>query len=322
MAFFRASFSGAGCLPFPYSGQPGKRPSSVISRCRSAFAPRGRRPLRTRPIPGNYLRRAPITTTMSLSIRPAAWIAASIARLRCVLHGGIRQLLLAIEIEYVRKEGLRKLFLAPFPFWPCTTRRSDSSARLPTNARSGPILPFVILNGKLADLATKARSGIGAASQALEGNMKGAAMKQFFGVCSCGSPGTASIPKPSSPRGRAWSSPIFFANAARRGQARANRKNPCQNQTAKLPPARLRQVKQLSVSKHKGDWHDIHPKKSAASKCLKVLCTAMNRSFSRPCRKYWEAFLPYLKTQKYRKNRILERLTEPGKDNRIQGRLG
>ena len=38
----------------------------------------------------------------------------------------------------------------------------------------------------------------------------------------------------------------------------------------------------------------------------------MNRSFSRPCRKYWEAFLPYLKkNEKYRKNRILERLTEP-----------
>ena len=121
MAFFR-QLLGRRCLPFPYSGQPGKgqkqyHPDAGVLSRPGAGVPYGRDPY------GNYLQRAPITTTMSLSIRPAAWIAASIARLD-VLRG-IRQLLLAIEIEYVRKEGLRKLFLAPFPFWPCTTRRSS-----------------------------------------------------------------------------------------------------------------------------------------------------------------------------------------------------
>ncbi len=148
--------------------------AGVLSR------PRGRRPYGRDPY-GNYLRKDTYYDNDVL-VYPPRRLDRRFHRKAPMYCMEYDNFLLAIEIEYVRKEGCVNFFLGSIPLLAVYDPALDVVRVYNRQVWADPFL-FVILNGKLVDLATKSVWDR-ATGQALEGNMKGAAMKQFFGVYS------------------------------------------------------------------------------------------------------------------------------------------
>lgn len=90
--------------------------------------------------------------------------------------------LLAIDIGYVRKKGAVNFFVGPHALLAVYDRGLDVVRLFNRQIWAEPFL-FISQNGKLMDLTTRSLwdTGTGAA---IEGNMKGASMPQFYGAYS------------------------------------------------------------------------------------------------------------------------------------------
>lgn len=87
--------------------------------------------------------------------------------------------LLSIDVNYIKQKGAVNFFLGPAALLAVHDKELDVVRVFDRHIWSEPFL-FVLENGKLIDLTTRSvwepASGL-----ALQGNMQGAAMKQFFG---------------------------------------------------------------------------------------------------------------------------------------------
>ena len=108
--------------------------------------------------------------------------------------------LLAIDIGYIKKKGAVNFFVGPHALLAAYDPKLEVVRVFNRQIWAEPFL-FVARNGRLMDLATRSLWDP-ATGVALEGNMKGASMPQFFGAYSMWfawysmNPETLAIPGP------------------------------------------------------------------------------------------------------------------------------
>lgn len=94
----------------------------------------------------------------------------------------IDQLLMAIDIGYVKKQGAVNFFMGTYPLLAVHDPDLDVVRVFDRQIWADPFL-FTMKDGKLIDLTTQSAWDT-ATGKALDGNMKGAAMRQYYGVYS------------------------------------------------------------------------------------------------------------------------------------------
>ena len=150
-------------------------PQAVVLAKPNGNKPYGRDPY------GNYLRRGTYYDNDRL-IYPVERMDKRFARktpMFCIEYEGY---LLAIDIGYVRKKGAVNFFAGPHALVAVYDRGLEVVRLFNRQIWSEPFL-FITQNGKLMDLTTRSlwdpKSGV-----AVEGNMKGASMPQYYGAYS------------------------------------------------------------------------------------------------------------------------------------------
>ena len=142
--------------------------------------PKGRRPYGRDPY-GNYLRTGTYYDN-DILVYPPRRLDKRFHRKTPMYCLEYENFLLAIEIGYVRKNGCVNFFLGPTALLAVHDPVLDVVRIYNRQVWAEPFL-FIIENGNLIDLATKSKWDR-STGQAVEGNMKGASMKQYFGVYS------------------------------------------------------------------------------------------------------------------------------------------
>jgi len=142
--------------------------------------PRGRRPYGRDPY-GSYLREGTYYDNDVLVYQPRR-LDKTFPRKAPMLCLEYDKLLMAIDIKYVKKLGAVNFFMGPVPMLAVHDKNLDVVRVYNRQIWADPFL-FRIQDGKLIDLETKSVWDP-ATGKALEGNMAGSSMKEYFGVYS------------------------------------------------------------------------------------------------------------------------------------------
>lgn len=142
--------------------------------------PRGRRPYGRDPY-GSYLRKGTYYDN-DILVYPPRRLDKRFPRKTPMLCLEIDALLAAIDIGYVKKNGAVNFFMGPTPLLAVHDTALDVVRIYNRQIWADPFL-YVMKNGKLTDLATGSVWDP-ATGAAIEGNMKGSSMKQYYGVYS------------------------------------------------------------------------------------------------------------------------------------------
>lgn len=142
--------------------------------------PRGKRPYGRDPY-GNYLKKGTYYDNDILVHQPRR-LDRRFHRKAHMLCLEYDNLLLAIDVAYVRKQGAVNFFLGAAPLLAVYDSRLGVVRIFSRTVWAEPFL-FIMHEGRLMDLATRSYWDT-ATGKAVEGNMRGASMKEFFGVYS------------------------------------------------------------------------------------------------------------------------------------------
>lgn len=142
--------------------------------------PRGRRPYGRDPY-GSYLRKGTYYDNDIMVYMPRR-MDKRFPRKAPMLCLELENLLMAIDISYVKKAGAVNFFMGATALLAVHDRALDVVRVYNRQIWADPFL-YVFENGKLTDLATRS-TWDPATGVATEGNMKGSSMKQYFGVYS------------------------------------------------------------------------------------------------------------------------------------------
>lgn len=142
--------------------------------------PRGKRPYGRDPY-GSYLKKDTYYDNDILAYQPR-WLDRRFHRKTPMLCLEYENFLLAVDIAYVKKKGAVNFFLGPAPLLAVHDKRLDVVRIYSRQIWADPFL-FVMREGRLMDLNTRSIWDV-ATGKATEGNMRGASMKEFFGVYS------------------------------------------------------------------------------------------------------------------------------------------
>ncbi|MBD5417199.1 MAG: DUF3179 domain-containing protein [Desulfovibrio sp.] len=142
--------------------------------------PRGRRPYGRDPY-GSYLKKDTYYDNDTLAYQPR-WLDRRFHRKTAMLCLEYDHFLLAVDIAYVKKKGAVNFFLGPAPLLAVHDKRLDVVRIYSRQVWAEPFL-FVMQDGSLTDINTKS-TWDPATGKATGGNMRGASMKEFFGVYS------------------------------------------------------------------------------------------------------------------------------------------
>lgn len=154
--------------------------SSVFPEARVLAKPRGRRPYGRDPY-GSYLKKDTYYNNDTLAYQPR-FLDRRFHRKAPMLCLEYDHFLLAVDIAYVKKKGAVNFFLGPAPLLAVHDKRLDVVRIYSRQVWAEPFL-FVIEDGRLVDINTRSIWDT-ATGKATEGNMRGASMKEFFGVYS------------------------------------------------------------------------------------------------------------------------------------------
>lgn len=160
--------------------------------------PRGRRPYGRDPY-GSYLREGTYYDNDILAFPPRR-LDKRFHKKAPMLCLELENLLVAIEISYVKKHGAVNFFMGPTPLLAVYDPALDVVRIFDRKIWADPFL-FVKKDGKLTDLETGSQWDP-ATGKAIAGNMKGAGMRQYYGVYSMWfawysiNPETLTIPGP------------------------------------------------------------------------------------------------------------------------------
>lgn len=142
--------------------------------------PRGKRPYGRDPY-GSYLKKDTYYDNDIMAYQPR-WLDRRFHRKTPMLCLEYDHFLLAVDIGYVKKKGVVNFFLGPAPLLAVHDKRLDVVRIYSRQVWAEPFL-FVMEDGRLMDLTTRSTWDV-ATGKATEGNMRGASMKEFFGVYS------------------------------------------------------------------------------------------------------------------------------------------
>ena len=142
--------------------------------------PRGKRPYGRDPY-GSYLKKDTYYDNDILAYQPR-WLDRRFHRKTPMLCLEYDHFLLAVDIGYVKKKGAVNFFLGPAPLLAVHDKRLDVVRIYSRQVWADPFL-FVLKDGQLVDLNTRSTWDV-ATGKATGGNMRGASMKEFFGVYS------------------------------------------------------------------------------------------------------------------------------------------
>lgn len=142
--------------------------------------PKGRRPYGRDPY-GSYLREGTYYDNDVLMYEPR-YLSRTFHRKTPILGIEAEGLLMAVDINYVKKERAVNFFMGPVPLLAVHDPRLDVIRIYNRQIWAEPFL-FTYENGKLTDLATNSVWDP-TTGKALSGNMAGSSMKEYFGVYS------------------------------------------------------------------------------------------------------------------------------------------
>lgn len=142
--------------------------------------PRGKRPYGRDPY-GSYLKKDTYYDNDILAYQPR-WLDRRFHRKTPMLCLEYDNFLLAVDIGYVKKKGVVNFFLGPAPLLAVHDKRLDVVRIYSRQVWAEPFL-FVMKDGQLMDLNTRSNWDV-VTGKATSGNLRGASMKEFFGVYS------------------------------------------------------------------------------------------------------------------------------------------
>lgn len=142
--------------------------------------PRGRRPYGRDPY-GSYLKQDTYYDNDILAYAPRR-LDRRFHKKAPMLCLELENLLMAIEISYVKKQGAVNFFAGSFPLLAVHDPVLDVVRIFNRQVWAEPFL-FIMDNGKLVDLTTKSVWDT-ATGKAISGNMAGSSMKEYYGVYS------------------------------------------------------------------------------------------------------------------------------------------
>lgn len=177
---FSGPLMGRGMPTIPVFWTTWEKAKSVYPDAGVLSRPRGRRPYGRDPY-GSYMRTGTYYDNDVL-VYPPRHLDRRFHRKAPMYCMEYDNFLLAIEIDYVRKNGCVNFFLGPVPLLAVHDPSLDVVRVFNRQVWADPFL-FIMENGNLTDLATRSKWDR-ATGQAVDGNMKGASMKQYFGVYS------------------------------------------------------------------------------------------------------------------------------------------
>lgn len=197
MAFDGALF-GRGLSTVPVFWTTWEYAKRVFPQAPVLSRPRGRRPYGRDPY-GSYLRKGTYYDNDIFVYTPKriSKLFKSKTPMLCMEY---ETLLMSIDIGYVKKKGAVNFFIGPNPFLAVHDKKLDVVRIYNRQIWADPFL-FIIENGKLVDISTRSvwdpATGV-----AIDGNMKGSSMKEYFGTYSMWfawysiNPETLTIPGP------------------------------------------------------------------------------------------------------------------------------
>lgn len=142
--------------------------------------PRGRRPYGRDPY-GSYLRKGTYydNDIMVYMPRRTSKLFKNKTPMYCLEY---ETLLIAIDIGYIKRKGVVNFFIGPHPLLAVHDRNLDVIRIYNRQIWADPFL-FIMENGKLVDISTRSvwdpATGV-----AIDGNMKGSSMNEYFGIYS------------------------------------------------------------------------------------------------------------------------------------------